>query len=582
MQFQYVGRVLGVAHEPGYPQYVLLTHLWSLLPWPFSLAVQINLFSAVLTSLAGVFAFRTMEDLGASIWASFLATATLLTSLDVWILATQAEVYSLNLFWVSVVLWTAVRWHSTRRELYLVLLFFAYALSFGNHLTMIVLLPGLAYLILATDRRVVRRWQTWAWATCAISLGLAQYGLLVWRSYHPHPTLLPRFPLEASLPELWSYVTGGSFVDRHLLKSGASAWPGRFWMALRHGVGQISLPLALCAALGSIVAFRRDRVLALAFAILTACLIAFAAAYGIIDSLYYALPAWLVLTLWSALGLDLLLARMGRAKAVVLALLVVLLTVRMSMAVGELRLDRPPADLLPVIESAEPGSGILTGRRDRTAHLAEGYYRYGLELDKAGTVSYHSTSEVYATGVEGGDFPPLYFQEGPIARELEKRWVDTRAVPSDTGTTGVFVNRAESPIDELRLRPLWNRTLALVLRDQSRDLTGPTTIHLLVIDGVERRSKGLVSLDTELEDQWTTGLDDALEAAAPEDWLLLVVPARAIVPHAELAQRLSRFDIELGDKAVEDHVIVLWQKEGVRRSYRLATDLTEELTLSLR
>jgi len=45
--FQFIGRVLGVAHNPGYPLYVLITHPFSYLPVG-SLAYRLNLFSALL------------------------------------------------------------------------------------------------------------------------------------------------------------------------------------------------------------------------------------------------------------------------------------------------------------------------------------------------------------------------------------------------------------------------------------------------------------------------------------------------------------------------------------------------------
>ena len=100
------------------------------------------------------------------------------------------------------VLWAALEWYRTGGQRLLVALFFFYALSFGNHLTMITLLPALILLILAKDAKVILRWQNWIWALLAIVAGVLQYGLLLWRSYNPHPALLPRFPLRAGVGEL--------------------------------------------------------------------------------------------------------------------------------------------------------------------------------------------------------------------------------------------------------------------------------------------------------------------------------------------------------------------------------------------
>ena len=50
-KFQLVGHVLGTAHSPGYPLYVVLTHLFTRVPIGI-LAWRVNLFSAVCGALA--------------------------------------------------------------------------------------------------------------------------------------------------------------------------------------------------------------------------------------------------------------------------------------------------------------------------------------------------------------------------------------------------------------------------------------------------------------------------------------------------------------------------------------------------
>ena len=61
---QFVGRVLGVAHNPGYPTYVLLTYSFSYLPVG-SLAYQINLFSALLGGLTAALTILLRDGLAA-------------------------------------------------------------------------------------------------------------------------------------------------------------------------------------------------------------------------------------------------------------------------------------------------------------------------------------------------------------------------------------------------------------------------------------------------------------------------------------------------------------------------------------
>ena len=61
--FQFIGRVLGVAHNPGYPLYVLLTAPIAWLPVG-SLPWRINLFSAVCGAIAVALVFLVSRRLG--------------------------------------------------------------------------------------------------------------------------------------------------------------------------------------------------------------------------------------------------------------------------------------------------------------------------------------------------------------------------------------------------------------------------------------------------------------------------------------------------------------------------------------
>src|SRR5215212_2458031 len=61
--FQFIGRVLGVPHNPGYPLYVLLTHPVALLPLG-SLPYRINAFSSLLGAVTVSLVFLAARRLG--------------------------------------------------------------------------------------------------------------------------------------------------------------------------------------------------------------------------------------------------------------------------------------------------------------------------------------------------------------------------------------------------------------------------------------------------------------------------------------------------------------------------------------
>ena len=63
MRFQFMGRVLSVAHPSGYPQYFLLSFAWSYFPLPLSLTTKVNLLSAAFTIVAGAIFFSVARQL---------------------------------------------------------------------------------------------------------------------------------------------------------------------------------------------------------------------------------------------------------------------------------------------------------------------------------------------------------------------------------------------------------------------------------------------------------------------------------------------------------------------------------------
>ena len=188
-KFQFIGEILGVPHQPGYPQYVLLNYLWTRLPLPLELADRVNLFSAVLALAAGALFFGAARRLSGARSFAALALLSLLLGRTVWTFATEAEVYSLNLLYLCAVLWAAVRWRATRERKWLWVLMAAYGLSFGNHLLMVTAAPALVYLVLRTDRREALRPRTLLFGLAVAAATISQYGFLVERSHSDVPVV---------------------------------------------------------------------------------------------------------------------------------------------------------------------------------------------------------------------------------------------------------------------------------------------------------------------------------------------------------------------------------------------------------
>ena len=582
IEFQLVGRVLSIPHEPGYPQYVLLSHLWSYLPLPLSLASKINLLSAVFSAGAGLFLLSSASLLSGSRTASVLATWFVLLTPSVWLLSTQAEVYSLNLLWVSAVLWAALHWFDTGQQRFLVALFFFYALSFGNHLTMITLLPALIFLVLYKDSRVVFRWQNWLWATLAIGAGLLQYGLLIWRTNHPHPARVPRFPSQASSSELLDYVTGGQFVERHFLKAGIESWLHRLWDSIFHSFNELTFVFMALCGLGFYLGMRRHRPQTVFLASVAGSILAFAAAYSIKDSLLYTMPAWLCFGILGAVGIADVSQRAHRWRKHIVTALVILLTLLTGFRALPMRVKENPYDQSAVISAADPGSGILVAGRRRRARLLGLYYQYGESIGKASLLDFRSLEEVLATGLEDSNNQTLYFRDKKTARKLDRLSIDYSLLSGPSSEPTIWVTKSQEPLEKLELRPLQSGSVAVTLRDRSLHLLGRQTLHLFLISAADKRSKGYLPIDTEVVLDWPQRLQEALEVATPGDFVLLIAPRLGEETLSGVASVLeSRGAGFLPTPPSERHTIAWWRVGGDPEDLTLLSDLAEEIVLEL-
>jgi hypothetical protein len=153
---------LGVAHQPGYPTFTILSHLAGCLPFGTP-AFRMNLLSALLDALAaGVLSFGVFRLLQAGL-AGFNRKAALLipvtgviggigllaVSTSFWRYSTAAEVFALNNFLAAVILVLMLEWvrqPARKHLLWLSGLFSGLAVT--NQLTIVLLAPGLFIMLI--------------------------------------------------------------------------------------------------------------------------------------------------------------------------------------------------------------------------------------------------------------------------------------------------------------------------------------------------------------------------------------------------------------------------------------------------
>lgn len=210
-KFQFIGKVLGTPHAPGYPTYIILNHLFVTI-FPFgTLAYKANLLSSIFTITAAIILYFTFQQIKVRPFISFLIVLTFSFGKTVWNQSIIAEVYTLNLLFLSLVTFFFLKWHFSRRDIHFYLGCLFYALSFGNHFIMISMLPALVYLVTITDKRTFISPKKILLVLFFICLGLSQYYYLYWRTISPDTTYLEI--QVRNFRDLFFLLTGGESKD---------------------------------------------------------------------------------------------------------------------------------------------------------------------------------------------------------------------------------------------------------------------------------------------------------------------------------------------------------------------------------
>ena len=160
--------VLGIPHPPGNPLFVLLAHVWGLVPWAAAYATRINLFAAATSAVAAGCWFligeRWLRPIVPGTWPrrlAALAGAILsATAFTVWNQSVVNEkVYTVSLASIALVLWLIVRWgdqsSAERRDHHLLVIVYILALTATNHLMGLLVGPAVLVYVLYTDPKAL-------------------------------------------------------------------------------------------------------------------------------------------------------------------------------------------------------------------------------------------------------------------------------------------------------------------------------------------------------------------------------------------------------------------------------------------
>ena len=171
-ELQAVGPLMGTAHPTGFPTYVLVGWLASVVLQPFGEpAFRMNLLSGICLAVAAAVTVDLVRLLTGRTILGFAAGLAMALTPIAWAIATHAEAHTLHLALVAVLLWLLVAWDGhvrrpgatdaaeprDRGDRFLLAATLVFGLAVGNHsLTLLLAIPVGLY-VLAVDPRIWRR-----------------------------------------------------------------------------------------------------------------------------------------------------------------------------------------------------------------------------------------------------------------------------------------------------------------------------------------------------------------------------------------------------------------------------------------
>jgi len=342
---------LGIAHPTGYPLFTLLGAAFVRLPFYNEVAVRANAFAVVCTALStGVFlmVFVLLLKYGPDLvrlekhgnkntkpinfksiyYAGFFATLTLGLSRTYWEQSTSVEVYSLQLLLFASILLSWIKFVSSPSKGTAVSSGAILGLGFTNHMTTILIIPSLLYLIYPLIRQKKINTGLMTAFSGGFILSLLLYIYLPLRSAQ-HPLLNWGDP--ESLKRFIWHVTGKQFRV-WMFSSQEVFWRqlNLFFKGLSDEFG-LSLVVIIIGIGSSFFLYRRLFMLS---GILVVSDLIYAANYDIHDIQSYFLLGYIGLSIYALYGYYFILNKIEKSsRSVRYASSAILLTIPISMLI---------------------------------------------------------------------------------------------------------------------------------------------------------------------------------------------------------------------------------------------------------
>ena len=300
-KFDYLGLVLGTAHPPGYPLYTMLNAAFvRMVPWG-SVAFRANLLSAVFAISACLVAVAILTKLGVRrVVAAGGATALGLIP-QLWHFALIAEVYTLSILFVALVLACLLAYDSTWRPAWLRAGLLIFAFSFAHATSQVLLIPGLLiYLAVRRPAWLFRPRELARLLPLGAALALLPYAYLVWRTTAGAPLLDTRV---TGITSFWEVISGARYSGQMFAVPLRQIISERLPLLWSDGIQQLGVALLVCAV-GLLMLIMQRPLAAAVTGLWVICTAVFVLAYATGDWETMLLPLWFLLGLWGVVGID--------------------------------------------------------------------------------------------------------------------------------------------------------------------------------------------------------------------------------------------------------------------------------------
>jgi hypothetical protein len=299
----------GLVHATGYPLYLMIGRLWSFLPIG-DMGYRMNLLSVFCAASTIALLIHILRRLAVSPLIALCAAGFLASTRFFWAMALIAEVYTLHTMLLCGIVLLLLRWADRPSPLRLTLASGALGLAAGNHASIILLVPGFVFFVVATRTRSARSIRALAAAAAGLLCGLSVYLYLPWL-YAQDPvfnylvvinSLGETVPIDlTSLKGFLWLVSAQPFAELFFARGGGSllAELGKLALELWRSSFIIAFGPAL---LGIWIAFDKSRALGGLLVLSFATNATFFLSYGALDRETMYLPLYVIWSIWIGLG----------------------------------------------------------------------------------------------------------------------------------------------------------------------------------------------------------------------------------------------------------------------------------------